>query len=170
MPIEFGIRSLELNDINPLEEMERICFPDPYTAGLWMQEWNNALSYTFVAIAVAESHGPEIIGYLNFWLVSDEAQLHRLAVKREYRRSGIAGGLLAYLFGALRKMSVKSVQIEVRASNLSAIGCYEKYGFIIIGRRRGYYGGSDEDALLLEASVVETAGNDDEDIMKHVAG
>jgi ribosomal-protein-alanine N-acetyltransferase len=44
-------------------------------------------------------------------------------------------------------------RLEVRASNLAALGLYRGHGFSTTGVRPGYYSAPDEDALLLEAAL-----------------
>ncbi len=160
---EWRIRPLEIHDLGDLEKMEQQQFRDPYTTAIWRRELSNSLAHTYVAV---ENHGPEsdeIIGYINFWTIIDEAELHRLAVKEECRRYGVACGLLNFMFRMLRRMSIGSVHLEVRCGNIPAIKCYEKYGFIMKGRRPGYYGESGEDAFILEASVARRDGSDNEE-------
>jgi ribosomal-protein-alanine N-acetyltransferase len=49
--------------------------------------------------------------------------------------------------------------LEVRASNEAAIGLYESLGFVVKGRRRGYYEREGEDALLMEAPLSKDEGS-----------
>ena len=44
---------------------------------------------------------------------------------------------------------VKYITLEVRVSNVAAIGLYEKYGFKSFGTRKGYYQDNNEDALIM---------------------
>jgi ribosomal protein S18 acetylase RimI-like enzyme len=46
------------------------------------------------------------------------------------------------------------VLLEVRPSNVEALGLYESLGFRVVGRRHGYYYDTGEDALVMEATVV----------------
>lgn len=153
MPSKLRIRQMELNDIQAIREIDDRSFPLPYSAGIWERENNNSLSRTLVVIDDREEGAPELRGYLNFWLILDEAEIHRIAVKEEYRHSGIAGRLLQEMFKVLRDMGIVSVHLEVRQSNHDAIKLYEKFGFMIKGRRKGYYQETGEDALILEADV-----------------
>jgi [ribosomal protein S18]-alanine N-acetyltransferase len=153
MPSKLHIRQMELADIPALREIENSSFPLPYSAGVWEQEERNPLSRTLVMVEEKRNGAPELWGYLNFWLILDEAEIHRIAVRKEYRRSGIAGKLLRAMFALLRDGEIASVHLEVRQSNHDAINLYEKFGFMLKGRRRGYYEETGEDALLLEADV-----------------
>ena len=153
MPSNLRIRQMELNDIQAIMEIEDRSFPLPYSAGIWEREKRNSLSRTLVAVDDRGDETAELRGYLNFWLILDEAEIHRIAVKEECRRSGIAGSLLNEMFKVLRDMGIVSVHLEVRQSNHDAIKLYEKFGFMIKGRRKGYYQETGEDALILAADV-----------------
>ena len=43
--------------------------------------------------------------------------------------------------------------LEVRPTNTEALGLYERLGFRVIGRRKGYYFDTGEDALVMEARL-----------------
>jgi len=134
-------------------EIEAKSFPLPYSAAVWERETRNSLSKTLVLVEEGGNDATVVRGYLNFWIILDEAEIHRIAVKEEYRRSGVAGRLLKVMFEILENMEIMTIHLEVRQSNHDAIKLYEKFGFMIKGRRRGYYEETGEDALVLEADV-----------------
>jgi [ribosomal protein S18]-alanine N-acetyltransferase len=45
------------------------------------------------------------------------------------------------------------VVLEVRPSNQHAVSLYESFGFRVVGRRRGYYYDTGEDALVMEVGL-----------------
>jgi len=49
-----------------------------------------------------------------------------------------------------RREQARRVHLEVRESNTAARKLYERWGFREVGRRKSYYSGPPEDALLLE--------------------
>jgi len=49
----------------------------------------------------------------------------------------------------------RHLTLEVRVSNTSAQGLYERFGFDPVGRRKNYY--VDEDALVMWATDIDTA-------------
>ncbi len=154
MPFEeIRIRPMERGDIAILAELEKECFGEPYTAAVWEQELANTLARTDVAVIAGDGLRTTPVGYINYWIVGEEGQLHRLAVKDAYRGRGIAGRLLRHLLQSLRRSGVATVQLEVRRSNIRAVKLYEKFGFQETGRRRGYYHDAGEDALLLTGAV-----------------
>ena len=72
-----------------------------------------------------------------------------LAVAPEWRRQGVAQALLTDLLAALRARGIRSLTLEVRASNRPARSLYEKNGFFQAGLRKNYYFQPVEDALIL---------------------
>ena len=46
------------------------------------------------------------------------------------------------------------VFLEVRPTNAEALRLYESLGFQVIGRRKGYYFDTGEDALVMEARLA----------------
>ncbi len=45
---------------------------------------------------------------------------------------------------------VSNITLEVKTSNLSAIGLYKKYGFVVISTRKNYYGSDDAYLMIRE--------------------
>ena len=72
-----------------------------------------------------------------------------IAVAPAYRRQGIAETLISMLIVQLKERGSNSLTLEVRVSNIPAIGLYQKLGFIQVGRRPNYYRNPKEDALIL---------------------
>ena len=93
-----------------------------------------------------------MIGYLSAIRVVDELHLLQLAAHPQYRRMRVGTTLLEYALG--KEKSLRYALLEVRETNMAAIAFYQKMGFYIVGRRRGYYSDSGEDALLLTREIV----------------
>ncbi len=102
---------------------------------------------------MAENKKGQIIGYICFWVVLDEAHLANLAVAPEARRQGVAAFLLKTMIRYLRARGVKQILLEVRERNKAALSLYHKFGFKIDGRRKGYYSDTKEDAILMSLSL-----------------
>ena len=52
------------------------------------------------------------------------------------------------------EVGARHLTLEVRVSNSSAQGLYERFGFRPVGRRKNYY--PDEDALVMWATDIDT--------------
>ena len=127
-----------------IAELEKVCFSDPWSINSITYELTNPLSNWFVAV-----EGDKVVGYIGSQAVMDEADIMNVAVSPEYRRQGIAQGLIDTLIKALQEKGVVCLFLEVRASNESAINLYDKNGFLQVGRRKNYYHNPKEDALIL---------------------
>jgi ribosomal-protein-alanine N-acetyltransferase len=94
-----------------------------------------------------------VLGYVGSQTVLDEADVMNVAVSPNARRRGVAKALMIALLDALRETGVKSLTLEVRASNDPAIALYDTLGFTQVGRRPRYYRHPVEDALILRVEV-----------------
>ena len=86
----------------------------------------------------------KIIGYLYYSDIYDRAEINQIEVNSINRNCGIGTKLMKKLTETVEK----SITLEVRIDNLSAIHLYEKFKFNKIGIRKGYYNGVD--AILME--------------------
>ena len=126
-------------------ELEKICFGvDAWSERSVASELENELSLWLVAV-----EDDRLAGYVGSQTVMDETDMMNVAVHPDFRRKGVAEALVAGLVEELKCRGSRSLALEVRASNIPAIGLYEKLGFCQIGRRKNYYRNPREDALIL---------------------
>lgn len=124
--------------------LERVCFSDPWSESSIAGELDNPLSLWLVALLDGE-----VAGYIGSQSVLPESDMMNVAVSPAHRRKGVAQALVQALCAGLRAAGNKSLTLEVRASNESAIALYRKLGFSQVGRRPNYYRNPKEDALIL---------------------
>lgn len=110
----------------------------------------NELSTSFSRFIVAELPGG-IAGYAVAWHVTGEIQLNHIAVKKEYRRRGIARALIDHIVAELRPQGAGVILLEVASKNAAALNFYRALGFAENGTRRNYY--PDDDAILMEKRI-----------------
>ena len=130
--------------VSAIAELEKLCFSDPWSAATIASELNNTLSLWLVAM-----EDDKLVGYVGSQTVLGEGDMMNLAVSPDYRRRGIGEGLVEALVAALAEKGATRLALEVRASNVPAIGLYEKLGFCVAGRRKNYYRNPKEDALIM---------------------
>lgn len=87
---------------------------------------------------VAELDGV-VVGHAVASIVADIAELQRIAVTGEHRRSGLASDLLAAVTDLASREGADRVLLEVREDNAGAIAFYAARGFVEIDRRKRYY-------------------------------
>ncbi len=146
--MDYVIQPMEQRHVDAVADLEKECFSDPWSAASVASELENPLSLWLVA----ESFG-EVIGYIGSQTVLDEADMLNLAVAPMYRRQGVGEALIEALCTHLRDHCVKTLALEVRESNASAISLYEKLGFTLAGVRPNYYFKPRENALILKKKL-----------------
>ena len=107
-------------------------------------ELTNPLSLWLVAV-----EHDQVIGYIGSQAVLDAADMMNIAVHPDHRRRRIAEQLVQALITQLSQNGIRMLALEVRVSNVPAIGLYEKLGFERVGCRPGYYRNPKEDAFIM---------------------
>ena len=138
------ITNMHQSHVAQVAELEKLCFSDPWSENSVASELNNPLSFWLVAL-----DGERVAGYIGSQTVMDESDMMNVAVHPDYRKQGIATALILGLVEELRKRGSRSLTLEVRASNETAISVYSKLEFQEVGRRKNYYRNPREDALIL---------------------
>ena len=95
------------------------------------------------------AHDFALAGFIVARLVGGEMHVNNMAVRSEFRRSGLGAILLETTLAEARKRGATVAHLEVRAGNRAAQGLYQRSGFEVVGRRRKYYRNPVEDALLM---------------------
>ncbi|MDI6727466.1 MAG: ribosomal protein S18-alanine N-acetyltransferase [Thermodesulfovibrionales bacterium] len=138
------IREMYPDDIPEIVSIEKLSFSTPWSETSFRSEIYSRYSVT----RVAELNGV-IVGYICVKHVADECHLLDLAVHPDYRRRGIARALLDNVIQELRIEGCRFFYLEVRSSNYAARKLYEKFGFNMVGIRKGYYVNPAEDAVIM---------------------
>ena len=139
-------------DLPEILAIEKESFVSPWSEGMFRNELKMTYSQCLVA-RIRQGEKSIIGGYIIFWIVADEAHLHNLAVKKEFRRQGLAKHFMDTMKEISGQLGLKTQTLEVRESNLAAIELYRKCGFIVKGRRLLYYTDTQEDALIMWADI-----------------
>jgi ribosomal-protein-alanine N-acetyltransferase len=139
-------RKLKLRDLNAIEEIERTSYPTPWSRSMFAGELAKPSS---ICLGAIEAETDELVGYLIISRYVDAWHVMNIAVAPEYRRRGIARGLMERLFEVTARDARRGYTLEVRVSNEAAIRLYEELGFKTRGIRRGYYTDNREDALIM---------------------
>lgn len=136
---------MELGDIDEVLEIERLCFPTPWSRNSFISELrDNDEAHYYVA-----KLGGRIAGYIGTWFILDEGHITNVAVHPSFRRMGVATRLFTFVFAVGRANGINSFTLEVRKSNLGAQRLYRRLGFVCTGTRKEYYQDNREDALIM---------------------
>jgi ribosomal-protein-alanine N-acetyltransferase len=142
--LDLTITRMVAGDVPEVMAVDRHCFRTPWSENAFLSELKNAAAYYLVARLCGV-----LVGYAGAWLVMDEAHITTLGVHPEYRGRKLGERLFAEILDEAIRRGVRRASLEVRESNESARGLYEKYGFTAVARRRGYYTDNQEDAVVM---------------------
>ncbi len=138
-------------DIPRIAQIEKECFPDPWTENMYREEIESNKLATYVCAMFEE----QIIGFGGLWIIGNEGHITNIAVSPKFKNGGVG-----YLIGKeLMAVSENKAEtelnftLEVRESNDAAIKLYEKLGFKSVGKRPKYYG--NEDAIIMWRIIAD---------------
>jgi ribosomal-protein-alanine N-acetyltransferase len=125
--------------------IEARVYPRPWSASLFLSELSQKETRSYVVA----KHAGEVVGYVGMMYAADEAHVTNIAVDPNLHGYKIGTRLLhAAIIEAVARGS-RTLSLEVRVSNRVAQAMYEKFGFQTVGRRKGYYIETNEDAFVM---------------------
>lgn len=124
--------------------LEAASFSTPWSESSIRSELDNEWAIWLVAM-----EGDALAGYLGVQYGPDGGDILTIATDPAFRGRGVAKQLIAAMTETLKQKGLQWLTLEVRPSNASALGLYEKMGFRQVGRRKRYYTNPTEDALLM---------------------
>lgn len=142
---ENRIRPMTAADIDGVWEVEKRCFPDPWSREAFEAELSGLNPCVYF---VAEAPDGTVCGYMGVWHILDEGHVTNVAVHPEYRRLGIGRRLVESVLLDGRQKGIYNFTLEVRPSNEAAQALYRELGFREAGLRKRYYSDG-EDALIM---------------------
>jgi [ribosomal protein S18]-alanine N-acetyltransferase len=106
---------------------------------------------------VAESE-PGLIGFAVGKVIGigeeSSSELESVAVGTLVRRAGVGRALCTAVIDWCRAQGAAAIELEVRAASAGAIALYSGFGFVVEGRRPGYYREPLDDALLMRLDLA----------------
>ncbi len=121
-----------------------------FTDARWSaRTWAEELVADRALTLVNKDRWGRLLGVATFHWLEDVADLNRVVVHPAHRREGIARRLIAAGMEWAEQVGARRVLLEVEERNSPAIRLYEDLGFMVLARRRNYYG-SGLDALVME--------------------
>ena len=144
------VETMSVDDLVEVLAIENAVFPTPWSRENFRFELCDNPHARNVVVRVDEA----IRAYASVHLIAGELRINNIAVHPAARRQGLGAGLLAHLLEQARSAGSKVASLEVRPSNRAARGLYEAHGFRVVGRRRGYYQDTEEDAILMEKDLA----------------
>ena len=140
---KIAYRPLTKSDLKAVDELESLCFCDPWTKGMFLGAF---LSEFFCGFGAFD--GNLLVGFILSTVVFEDAETDDIAVHPEYRRRGIGGALLGLVEEEALRRGAARAFLEVRVGNAAALALYEKCGYKTLRRRKKYYPDG-EDAFVM---------------------
>ena len=148
MTAPVALREMTFRDVAAVATLERVVYPQPWSARTFYDE----LAQANRRYIVAEQDGV-MVGYAGLLLVEGDAHITTLAVDPTARRDRVGTRLMVELVDRALASGAKHLTLEVRVSNSAARRLYERFGFAPVGLRKNYY--RDEDALVMWATDID---------------
>ncbi len=143
--MQYTIVPVTADHLDQMEEIERLCFSDPWSRRLLSELLENEAAATLAAVG----EDGTVLGYAGIQVVLDEGHVNNVAVRPEYRRQGVASQLLDVFRRFGEGQGLAFLTLEVRDSNQAARALYARHGFVEAGRRKNYYQHPKEDAIIM---------------------
>ena len=161
-PGRLNFRAMRWWDIPAVSVLEHAAFPeDAWSVGMfWSELAEQATRFYLVIEEYGEDPGhpdpagPRIIGYAGLLIGLGEAEVQTIAVDPLREGAGTGTRLLTALLTEAARRGCDDVVLEVRADNPRAQALYERFGFVPIGLRKGYYQPAGVDAIVMRAMTV----------------
>lgn len=90
-----------------------------------------------------------LAGYAVLRIIAPEAEIENICVAPACRRSGVGETLMEEMLRLAAERGADRIFLEVRAHNEPAKALYLKSGFVESYRRKNYYQGPTEDAIIM---------------------
>ena len=139
------VRPMSLTDLDAVVEIESANYQFPWTRG----HFADSLNAGYIAMCLVVDQ--RVQGYCILMRVLDEAHLLNISIRTSEQNRGWGSFLLDWCCAHLRGQNCSGLLLEVRPSNEAARHIYERFGFRLVGVRKGYYPAlvGREDALVL---------------------
>ncbi len=138
------IQKMSQEDVDQVARLEKICFSDPWSKEIFLEELQ--LNIAIPLVATLEK---EVVGYTCLWHLDDQMEIANFAVSPDHQGKGIGKNLIKRILWEAKKRTCKSIILSVREFNKTAINLYTKFGFVEVGRKKKYYRLPTEDALTM---------------------
>ena len=162
LEVNYKFRPFKPSDLEEVIQINRDCLPENYTPLFFMNLYKR-YPQAFIVAEVDK----KLVGYImcrietgipNFRLIGVTRKGHviSIAVLPKHQQKGIGYSLMLEATQAMTNYDAKECYLEVRASNLAAIGLYKKLGFEKSKTLRNYYADG-ENALLMSRNLPISA-------------
>ncbi len=147
---EIELTKMRRRHLRKVLAIEARVYPRPWSASLFLSELAQKSSRSYL---VARHEG-DVVGYAGMMFTGLEAHITNIAVDPDFHGRKVGSRLMLRLVTEAIARGARTLSLEVRVTNLPAQSMYGKFGFSVVGVRKGYYIETKEDALVM---VVDDA-------------
>lgn len=134
------IRPMSFSDIDAVDQIAHLVFPDPWPKDSYQTELDNELAHFFVM-----TYADVVIGYCHFWITFDSVSIVQFAIHPALHGKKLGTLLMRHFLDRVESLEeVRAITLEVRTKNESAIALYLNHGFQIINTKRQFYSNGDD--------------------------
>ena len=141
----FRIRRMTPADASEAAALECVCFTDGWSEA----SYRATLLLPYAVYFAAVEPSGRMIGTIGLQNLGGDGEISNVAVLPEYRCRGIAHELMEQALEAGHAGGITRFTLEVRSGNTAARALYDSFDFVEKGRRKDFYTGPVEDALIL---------------------
>ena len=149
------IRLATQEDISSIAELEN-SVSSPWSKSQIAAEFAHSAAIILVSTT---SKSDSITGWCSLRYIVPEADLLKIAVHPDHRRTRLGEQLLQEALKHTAAAACRVIFLEVRAQNHPARNLYLKLGFEELGIRKNYYKQPDDDAILYRKKVDSSIGS-----------
>jgi ribosomal-protein-alanine N-acetyltransferase len=126
----------------------------------WSSDEMRALitSSATVGAAALDPVSGRLLGFVLSRLAADEAEILTIAVDAAHHSRGVGRALLSENLRQAANAGAKAMFLEVGKDNAPALALYDRFGFVKVGERTGYYrhaDGTRATAVVMRKSLGE---------------
>jgi tRNA threonylcarbamoyladenosine biosynthesis protein TsaB len=133
-PVPLQSRMYNQSDIPRLAALHAMSFDHGWPEN----SFEAALALPGATALVVEQAG-DIRGFIQLQTAAGETEINTICVEPRWRKRGFARQLLRDAVKHLNSLHVAKLHLDVAEDNLPAYTLYKNFGFIEVGRRKGYY-------------------------------
>ena len=152
-PLDVQIVPMRRRHLRSVVRIESQVYPRPWSHSLFVSELALRSSRAYFVAKV----GREVVGYAGLMMSLTDGHVTTIAVDPAWHRHHIGTRLLLGLAREGIARGASALTLEVRLSNHGAQEMYKRFGFTAVGVRKGYYGDTGEDALVMWAYETDGA-------------
>lgn len=149
--LQTEIRDMTENDLPAVMEIENLCFKAPWKKeDLLYEIKENPVSNVWVIELSNASMGlKHVCGFVNYWNTFDNGTICQIAVHPELQHYGLGSQLMKEVVKDAKIKKVRTLTLEVRANNKTAIDFYLKHCFKISHIKEGYYSNGENAVYMI---------------------